>query len=420
MTVGRAILVLILLAGLSAAALALVSRAPAAIRQADPGPDATDASNGAKFTSEQIARHGAYRGPAYLSVVLSVALQIASLWLLGRYIVPRFVPRFGAVPGGWLSMVILVTVLVVVAMTVVSLPSSYVRGLQMDRAWGLSTQTSGAWLADQGRGLLVGLVTAIVAAVVFFGLVRAFPRTWWLWGWAGFTLLTLLLTFLWPIVIAPLFNRFTPLEQGPLRDRVVSLAAEAGVDIDEVLVADASKRTTAENAYVAGVGSSKRMVLYDTLLDAGDTDQTAYVVAHELGHEVHSHIWKFVALSSASLVAAFAALWWLAERTDVWRWVGASGIGDVRALPLLVILTIVGGLLFLPVQNAVSRSFEKEADRVAISLTDDPDTAVKVYRRLAFSNLADLRPPRVAVWALFSHPPIPERIRNVLEPHRSD
>ena len=416
MTVGRAILVLILLAGLSAAALALVSRAPAAIRQAEPGPGATDASNGADFTSEQIARHGAYRGPAYLSVVLSVVLQVVTLWLLGRYIVPRFVPRFSAVPGGWLSMVILVTVLVVVTLTVVSLPSSYVRGLQMDRAWGLSTQTSGAWLSDQGRSLLVGLVTAIVAAVVFFGLVRAFPRTWWLWGWAGFTLLTLLLTFLWPIVIAPLFNRFTPLEQGTLRDRVVALAGEAGVEIDEVLVADASKRTTAENAYVAGVGSSKRMVLYDTLLDAGDTDQTAYVVAHELGHEVHSHIWKFVAVSSASLVAAFAALWWLAERTDIWRWAGASGIGDVRALPLLVILTIVGGFLFLPVQNAVSRSFEKEADRVAISLTEDPDTAVTVYRRLAFSNLADLRPARAAVWALFSHPPIPERIENVLAP----
>ena len=416
MTVGRTILVLILLAGLSAAALALVSRTPASVRQADPGPEAIDASNGADFTSQQIARHGAYRRAAYLSVLLSIALQIASLWLLGRYVVPRFVPRFSAVPGGWLSAVILVTVLVVVTMTVVSLPSSYVRGLQMDRAWGLSTQTSGGWLVDQARGLLVGLVTAAVAAVVFFGLVRAFPRTWWLWGWAGFTLLTLLLTFLWPIVIAPLFNKFTPLEQGALRDRVVSLANEAGVDIEEVLVADASKRTTAENAYVAGIGSSKRMVLYDTLLDAGDTDQTAYVVAHELGHEVHSHIWKFVALSSASLAAAFAALWWLSAKTEIWRWVGAWEIGDVRALPLLVILTILGGLLFLPVQNAISRSFEKEADRVAISLTDDPDTAVKVYRRLAFSNLADLRPPRAAVWALFSHPPIPERIENVLSP----
>jgi STE24 endopeptidase len=289
----------------------------------------------------------------------------------------------------------------------------------MEHAWGLSTQSAAAWFVDQARSLGVGLVMGLVPAIAFFGLVHLFPRTWWVWGWAVFSVLTILFAFLWPILIAPLFNTFTPLEEGPLRGRVVELAAEAGVALDDVLVADASKRTTAENAYVAGLGSSKRMVLYDTLLEGGDADETAYVAAHELGHDAHDHIWKFVALTSAALLVGFGALWWL-SRTSVWEWSQASGIGDARALPLLALFSLVAGFLFLPVQNLVSRSFERSADRVAIELTEDPVTAVKVYRRLAFSNLADLRPPRIAVWTLFSHPPIPERIENVLDASRRE
>ena len=414
MTTSRALLVLVVVAVTSAGLLAFVSRAPAAVRDAPAGPGATDVSRGATFSDAEVARHGAYRGPAYLSVVLSVLLQVIALVVLARVLVPRLVERIAGIPGGWIAKVALVTAVVVVTTTLVALPLSFVRGFQIEHAWGLSTQSSAGWFADKARSLGVGLVVAVVPAIAFFGLVRAFPRTWWLWGWAAFSFLTILFAFLWPIVVAPLFNRFTPLEPGPLRDRVVELADEAGVRIDDVLVADASKRTSAENAYVAGIGSSKRMVLYDTLIAAGDDDETAYVAAHELGHEVHSHIWKSVALTSVSLLAGFAALWWLAQRAGVWAWAGASGVGDPRALPVLVLLTVVAGIAFLPVQNAVSRAFEREADRVAISLTEDPITATSVYRRLAYSNLADLRPPKVAVWTLFTHPPIPERIQNVL------
>lgn len=403
-----------MLAVASASFLAFDSRAPAEVRDAEPGASATDASNGATFSDADIARHGAYRAPAYLAVGMSILLQLVALVILATVLVPRFVARIEDIRGGWATKVALVAVLVVVTTTLVAMPLSYVRGFQMEQAWGLSTQSAAGWVVDQARSLGVGIVMAIVPAIAFFGLVRLFPRTWWVWGWGVFSILTILFAFLWPILVAPLFNRFTPLEDGRLKQRIVELAEEAGVALDDVLVADASKRTTAENAYVAGIGSSKQMVLYDTLLDAGDEDETAYVAAHELGHEVHDHIWKSVALTSVALLAAFGALWWL-SRTSVWEWAQATGIGDARALPLLALFSLVAGLLFLPVQNYVSRSFERGADRVAIDLTDDPDTAIKVYRRLAFSNLADLRPPRIAVWTLFSHPPTPERIENVLD-----
>lgn len=413
MTTSRAILILFVLAVASASFLAFDSRVPAEVRGAEPGAGATDASNGASFSEADVARHGAYRGPAYLAIAMSILLQIVALVILARVLVPNLITRLDGISGGWVMKVALAAALVVVVTTLVTLPLGFVRGFQMEQAWGLSSQSAAGWFADQARSLGVGLVMALVPAIAFFGLVRLFPRAWAVWGWAVFSLLTILFAFLWPILVAPLFNRFTPLENGPLRQRVVELAGDAGVALDDVLVADASKRTTAENAYVAGIGSSKRMVLYDTLLDAGDEDETAYVAAHELGHEVHAHIWKSVALTSVALLAAFGALW-LLSRTSVWEWARATDIGDVRALPLLALFSLVAGLLFLPVQNYVSRSFERAADRVAIDLTEDPDTATTVYRRLAFSNLADLRPPRIAVWTLFSHPPIPERIENVL------
>jgi len=413
-TTVRAILVLVAVATVSAGLLAVQSRAPESVREADPGADATDPSNGAEFTPDQIARHGAYRAPAYLSIALSVIVQIVTLVVLARVLVPRLIGWLGETPGGWLTKMLLVTVFVVVVGTAVALPLSYVRTFLMEHAWGLSTQSTVQWLTDAGRSLGVTIVTSGVAALAFFGLVRAFPRTWWLWGWAAFSVLTVLFTFLWPVVIAPLFNKFTPLEPGALRERVVALAKDADVQLDDVLIADASKRTTAENAYVAGVGSSKRMVLYDTLVDAGDADETAYVAAHELGHEVHDHIWKNVGLTSLALLATFVFLRWLATRPHVWAWAGGRDIADPSAVPLLVLLVLVAGLLTLPVQNAISRAFEREADAVAIELTKDPETAVRVYRRLAFSNLADLRPPKVAEWVLFTHPPIPQRIANVL------
>jgi STE24 endopeptidase len=263
-------------------------------------------------------------------------------------------------------------------------------------------------------------VTSAIAALVFFAVVRWQPRTWWVLGWGAFTALTAIMFFLWPVVIAPLFNRFTPLEAGPLNDRARALAEEAGVPVDEVLVADASRRTTAENAYVAGLGRTKRLVLYDTLLKSDREDQTLFVVAHELGHQAKNHVLKNLAIASAGLFAAFAFLGWLGGRAAFWDWSGASGPGDLRAIPLLVLLSIGLTLVATPVESALSRRDEAEADRVAIRLTDDPGAAVSAFRRLALANLADLDPPGIAVAAFYSHPPIPDRIDAVLATRRED
>jgi STE24 endopeptidase len=415
MSIARAVLIVGAVSLASAALVAIVSRTPAEVRAAKPGQEATASSLGANFTDDQISRHGAYRGPSYLSFALGTVIEIVLLIVLARGPFSRLVDAV-SLPGGWAVRALVVGAALALAAWLAQLPLSFVRGYASARAWGLSTQDVGGWLSDVLKGAGIAAVVAAIGVLAFVASVRWFPRTWWVVGWVVFTALTAFFAFVWPVVIEPLFNRFTPVPDDALRARVVALAREADVVVEDVLVADASRRTTAENAYVSGLGSTKRMVLYDTLLAAGDRDETAYVVAHELGHEVGDHILKGVLASSVGLLAGFGVLYFLSTRESVWEWAGASGVGDLRALPVLALYVTVATLLMLPIQSAVSRHFEREADSTAIRLTQDADTGVRVFRRLAFSNISDLRPPSIAVWALYSHPPVGDRIRAVLNP----
>ena len=408
-----AVIMLVLSLG-AAAAVALVSRAPESVREAKPADDERDPARGAEFSDEIIARHGAFRAPSYLAFVLGAAVSLALLILLARGPFGSLVARVEELRDGWLLHVVILAIVVTVLTWLVGLPLGFVRGYAQAKAWGLSTQDPMGWASDQLRGLLVGCVVAAISGLAFFGVVRAQPRTWWIWGWAAFTLLTAVLVFLYPVVIAPLFNKFTSLEDGALRTRILQLGEDAGVPLDDVLVADASRRTTTENAYVAGLGSTKQMVLFDTLLESGSEDETIFVTAHELGHRAKDHVLKNVAISSAGLFVGFAFLAWLARRAEFLEWAGAGSVRDLRVIPALLLFLSVATLLSLPLQSAISRSFEREADEFAIAQTGDPDAAVRTFRRLALSNLADLRPPRAAVWTLFSHPPLPERIRAVM------
>lgn len=409
----KTVLVVLVLCAAAAAIVGIVSRTPAAVREDRPDRSATDPALGATFTDEQIARHGAYRGPAYLSFVVGVVIPLLLLVLLARGPFAAFVERVRAVPGGWIVHALILGATLAILTSLVLVPLGLVR-LAIDRAWQISTQGVWGWAGDQAKALALGAAIAAIAAAAFFAAVRAAPRTWWLWGWLAFTFLTALLVFLYPVVIAPLFNRFTPLEAGPLRERVLDLGEEAGIPLDEVLVADASRRTTAENAYVAGLGATRQVVLYDTLVAAGDHDETIHVVAHELAHRREDHVVKGLLLASAGLFVGFAALYWLSLRPGPWRWAHADGIADLRALPLLLIFLTLANLLLTPVQMGFSRRMERDADRIALELTGDPDPAVRSFRRLAFANLSDLRPPRPLVWLLYSHPPVTDRIRDAL------
>ena len=404
--------VIVAAAALGAAALlALIARAPEAVRRTEVPRGATDPRLGDSFTAAQVARHGEYRRAGYAAFSLRITVVMVTLVVLCRGPMARLVAALEVVPGGWAVRAALAGAATALLLVAAGLPVGFVHGYINQHAWGLATQDIGAWASDRLRSAALSAVMAAVAAVAFFGVVRWQPRTWWGWGWLVFTALNAAAAFLWPLVVAPLFNRFTPLEDGSLRQRVVGLADAAGIDVGEVLVADASRRSTIENAYVAGFGGSKRIVLYDTLVSAGGERETEFVVAHELGHRIERHVVKNLMIASAGLAAGFGALLWLSARSGPWSWAGAAGIGDLRALPLLVLLVLVANLVALPVETAISRRFEARADEIALELTGDPDTAVRVFRRLAFSNLADLRPPAPVRWFFFHHPPPADRIR---------
>jgi STE24 endopeptidase len=274
--------------------------------------------------------------------------------------------------------------------------------------YGLSTQDLGGWFRDWAKGLLLQLVMLVPTVNLLYLFIRRDPVRWFVPTTVILGALILLLTFLAPVVIDPLFHRFTPLEDPVLRTRILRLAERAGIPVEQVLVADASRRTVKANAYVTGFGRTKRIVLYDTLLKRSSADEVEAVLAHEMGHRMYHHIWKGVGLS---VVALFVGLGIAAL---VLRWGSARGLithpADPAGLPLLALTLFVLSLMTLPVQNAISRHFERQADRTVLELTGNREAHIKVEVDLARSNLADITPPRWAVLLLYTHPPVLERI----------
>ncbi len=236
--------------------------------------------------------------------------------------------------------------------------------------------------------LLVGLVA----------LGRWFPD-WWAVAAAGAgALFVLFVSFLAPLVIEPIFNRFQPLDDETLARELRDLADRAGAPVRDVLVADASRRTKKVNAYVSGVGGTRRVVLFDTLLQQSSPAGVKLVVAHELGHRRARHVLKATLLAMAS-IATFVLFLWV-----------VVGTPEATEIPLVLLLAAALRLIALPIGTAVSRNWERTADRFALDLTGDETVFEDTFRTLALANLSDLDPPRALYYALFSHPTVPERI----------
>ncbi|MGY1594372.1 M48 family metallopeptidase [Geodermatophilus sp. SYSU D00708] len=346
--------------------------------------------------------------PASLaSLVLSlVASAVLALTPLGRGLVTAVARPLG---GGWAWQVLLGTVALVVAGRLVTLAfAAY--GETVRHRYGLSTRSWALWFRD------VAVSTAISAAVtagVLLALVwlaRHAPGTWWAWAAlvaAGFVVVG---SFLYPVLIEPAFNRFDPLPAGQLRTDLLELAEENGTPVADVLVADASRRTTALNAYVSGFGSTRRIVVYDTVLDQLPDAEIESIVAHELGHVSADDVLTGTLMGALGAAASVAALGWLLSWTPLLRLAGVDGPGDPRVVPLALLLVAVGSLVATPVQNLVSRHVEARADLHALDLTGDADAFVAMQDRLAASNLSDPDPPAAWQWFFGSHPTGPQRV----------
>lgn len=312
--------------------------------------------------------------------------------------------------GQWLLALPAFLLCVLLLWTVLSLPLDAYRELVIERELGLSTTTAGLFVADQVKGLLVGWVLTSALGLCVLGLVRALPDHWPLPAAATLLGIGAFFTWLSPWLIAPLFNKFTPLQDEELEREVRAVAGRAGLSLKHVYVMDASRRSRYLNAYFTGLGNSRRVVLYDTLVEACPPAEVLSVVAHELGHWRGRHIAKTFALSSAGLLVGLlllkAALGWQ-PALDL---LGLSSPHSLALLLALPFLSSLAGTLIAPAGAALSRRHEREADAAAFELTRDPDAFISLEQRLVRESQADLLTPRLLHWWYASHPLPEERI----------
>jgi len=385
-----------------------------------PAPDVSvaPASLSSYFTPAQIARSEAFfdaaKWPSWLSLAVGVAVPVGlGFSSLGKAVV-RLVRRWSS---RWWVQVVATGSVVVVVQRLVTLPFG-IWTHRVATSYGLSTQSWGGYAIDAAKSLAITLAITSVGLILVVGLARRFPRTWFAPAAASAAGLVLLLSFAYPIVLEPLFNRFTPLADGPLRSRLLMLAARDDIAVSDVLVADASRRTTALNAYVSGFGASKRIVVYDTLLDSASDDEIALVVAHELGHAARDDVLVGTVEGALGAAAGVVAVFLLVRLPRTRRATGAGSAGDPAIVPVLLALAAVAALAAAPVENTVSRRVEARADIHSLDLTGDTSTFIAVQQRLAVSNLTHLQPNPVLAFWFSSHPAPLDRIGLALQWHR--
>jgi Zn-dependent protease with chaperone function len=287
-------------------------------------------------------------------------------------------------------------------------PIAFYQGLLLERRYGLSKEATGGWLADHAKASVLGLVLSLAAAETIYLSMRVSATWWWLLSAAAFIAAIAGLTRLAPVLLLPLFYRFTPLARESLRDRLVSLSDRAGVPVLGVYEWGLGEKSRRANAALVGTGATRRILLSDTLLAEYSEDEIEVILAHEIAHHVHHDIRNaFVAESALLVLALYAGAAALAVS---WQWLGLLGVTDIGGLP---VLALAGGLLTMaatPIVNAVSRRNERRADRFAITLTKQPAAFISAMKRLGTQNLAEEHPSKLVLWLFHSHPPIEQRI----------
>lgn len=376
-----------------------------------PAPRADQLDALRSLPTEAVARgrafHSALRPASYASLVLGLAIALVfGLTPLGARLVEWCAKPFH---GHWSAQALLGGLALVFLGSVLTLPLSMWQERVL-RRYGLSTQTWYSWTVDLLKGYAITAILAGVVLFAFYGLTRLAPRTWWAWAAAGAAALVVALTFVYPVIIEPVFNKFTPMPDGPLRTSLTQMAERDGVPVKEVLIADASRRTRAVNAYVSGFGATRRIVVYDTLLREAPPAEVESVVAHELGHAADQDVVTGTVMGALGAAAAVIVIYLLGFWTGLLQRAGVDSIASPKALALLLAIGAVAGLLSAPVQNLVSRRIEARADAHALALTDDPTTFGQMQARLATVNLSDPDPNEWEFLMFATHPSTVQRM----------
>jgi STE24 endopeptidase len=368
------------------------------------------------FSTDQIdlgRRYNKFLRLMFIGGFLSQAFFLLWLVFTGRAaVLSRWVEKVtGSSPMGSLLLFFLILGL---ALLILDLPFTFFSSYVWQHQWGFSTQSLASWWFDFVRSAGIGLVLAAAGAVILFKVMDRWPGAWWLAGATLFSAWLVIQTFLWPILISPLFNRFEPVTDPGVISMVRELSQKAGLPVDQALVMDASRRTNRANAYYAGLGQTRRIVLYDTLLRDYPPDQVRAVVAHEMAHWREGHIRRGLALAALGSFALWGLLFLILRSTIPL----AGGRYPPGAWAVILLFFLLVSFAGTPLQNYFSRDMEQEADRVAVMLTGDVEGAVRLQQDLAVKNLSDVAPAPFIRWFSYSHPPAVSRIELIRQAGR--
>ena len=348
--------------------------------------------------------------------LIPISLGIGLCWALGLLLSGLSVDLRAALTDLTTHRALQVTLyslIIGIGYTLLDLPLSYYGGFVLPHRFDLSTQSLKGWITDQIKGALVSGVLGLLMLQVLYLALTTWPDHWWLPVGIVYLLFAVVLSALAPILIAPLFFKFTPLgeERQDLVERLIALAERAGTHVRGVYRIDMSRRTKAANAALMGLGSSRRIVLGDTLLNEFTPDEIETILAHELGHQVHHDIPLAILIQPLITLPGL----WLASLTLKWGvdLLNLKGVNDVAGLPWLALVLAGLGLVTTPLTNAWSRWRERLADRYAVKATGKPQAFTSALVRLADQNLSEADPPRWVEWLLYSHPPLGKRIAAV-------
>jgi len=303
--------------------------------------------------------------------------------------------------------VAVVAAAIVVGQTVLGFPLGWLRAFWLPTRYGLLHQSFGAWLVDRGKAALIGGVLGLLAVEIVYTLMATTPR-WWLVAAGALVALEISVAFVFPVWLMPLFYRLTPLADETLRRRLLDLATRAGIAVIGVGVADHSRKSRTANAALAGLGRTRRVILFDTLVARFAAPEIGAVLAHELGHHAHRDVWRMLGVQAGLTVLAL----WLGDvllRVGV-AWWGWQAIWDPAGLPWLALVIATLGVVTAPLVNGFSRHVERQADDFALDVTGDAAGFIGAMERLADLNLAERRPHRLKELLLYSHPSIDRRI----------
>jgi STE24 endopeptidase len=293
---------------------------------------------------------------------------------------------------------------------VAGIPFDIYNTFVLEKKYGFSTITWKLWLTDLIKSVLISAVLMGILLSAFMAFILYLPKSWWFWAWVFFTSFEILLLWLYPVVIAPLFNKYEPIKDEELKEKITSLLSKVGLKAKGIFQVDEGKRSKHTNAYFTGIGKTKRIVLFDTLLASHSQEEILAVLAHEIGHWKKKHILKqLIAMIALSLVG-FYLIYLMVNWPPLY---GAFGLQETPVYVGLLLVSIYFsciGFFFSPIGALISRRYEREADQMAHELVGTSEHMINALKRLAKDNLSNLHPHSLYVWFYYSHPPLIERI----------